>query len=424
MSGSRFSRRSVLGAGVVGAVASLAACSGGSGAGGASAGGGSISFLLLGPSQALSSHMKDVVIPAFTKATGVKVEVQTSDWGSAFQKVTTGAASNSLADVLVIGGIWTAPLAEKKVLLDITDRVSGWSDKDKFYPAMLADGAYDGKNYAVPVAADVRSGLYRRDLLDAAGFTATPATWDEFREAARAVKGKGGVAAPIDWNLDKSIGLQQSFAQLFLQAGGQYWTDGKASFASDAGAKALTFMVETYREGLADPNMVYSGSGPRPVVSGQASQTLNGVTVLQNATENDQAAEGKIVVGPGLKADASAKPTSAAWINKIAIAANSKNPDQAWELVKFLAGAEQLSDFSRLYGALPPRSDLADAPWITGGRKQILATAADAVSQPPHPTMMQLGPAVKTLLEPAIRGAVGVPETLKAIDDKVNSLKA
>lgn len=423
MSGSiGISRRGLMGLGLASATTALTACGGSKDS--AQSGGKKISFLMLGPSQALIAHVKDTLIPAFTQASGISVELQTSDWGSAFQKVTTGAASNSLADVLIIGGIWTAPLAEKKVLLDLSDRVKNWSDKDKFYPAMFADGVYADKNYAVPVATDVRSGLYRKDLLEAAGHSSLPTTWDEFKEAAKAVKGKGGVVAPIDWGQDKSIGLQQAFAQLFLQAGGQYWVDGKASFASDQGMKALTFMVDTFKEGLADPNMVYSGSGPRAVISGQATQTLSGVAVLQNASETAKDVEDKIVVGPGLKADASGRPTSVAWINKVAIAANSKNPDQAWEFVKFLASADQLGEVSRLYGALPPRSDLADASWINAGRKQILATAADAVSQPPNPVMMQLGPAVKTLLEPAIRGEVSVPDTLKAIDDKVNSLKA
>ncbi|MDO5676300.1 MAG: sugar ABC transporter substrate-binding protein [Propionibacteriaceae bacterium] len=425
------SRRGALGLGLGVAAIGLTACGRGGGgtdpapAGDGTAGaaaGGKISFLALGPSQGLTDHLNNEVIPAFKEATGIDVELQTSDWGSAFQKVTTGAASNSLADVLVIGGIWTAPLADKGVLLDITDKVNAWEDKGEFYEKMLADGAYDGKNYAVPIAADVRSGVYRKDILEAAGVSDLPTTWDEFLEAARAVKGQDGIVAPIDWGIDKSIGLQQAFAQLFLQAGGEYWVDGKANFNSDAGKKALGFLVQTYEEGLADPNMVYAGSGPRPMVAGQAAMMYSGGQLVGNAAQTDEAVLDKLAVGPGLKADASSAPTSAAWINKVAIAKNSKQPDQAWEFVKFLASKDQLSDVSRLYDALPPRADLADADWVEGLNKQILETADDAVSQPPNPKMMQIGPEITSLLEPAIRGTVGVDETLEAIDAKVNSL--
>ncbi|QNP57332.1 ABC transporter substrate-binding protein [Tessaracoccus defluvii] len=362
------------------------------------------------------------MVPGFAKESGIDVEVQTSDWGSAFQKVTTGAASNSLADVLVIGGIWAAPLADKNVLLDLTDRISAWDERGQIYEKMLDDGAYEGKNYAVPIAADVRTGIYRQDLLEKVGVGSLPQTWDDFRAAAEELKGAEGIVAPIDFGIDKSIGLQQAFAQLFLQAGGQYWTDGKASFNSDAGNRALSFFVDLYQAGLADPNMVFSGNGPRPIIAGQAAMSLGGVQILGNAESNNKELAEKLVVGPGLKSEASSEARSVAWINKLAIAKGTKRADDAWELVRYLAAAPQLSEVSRLYDALPPRRDLADADWMDERRKGILATADSAVSQPPNPKMMALGPEVNSLLEPAIRGSVSVAETLKAIDAKVDSL--
>ncbi len=420
---SRFtlSRRGLLGLGAAATLTTgLSACGGGSkeqqGADG------KLSFLVLGPTQELTTYLTDTAIPAFTKASGTEVEVQTSDWGSAFQKVTTGAASNSLADVLVIGGIWTAPLVDKNVLLDLTDKISSWDEKDQIYPRMLEDGAYDGKNYAMPMAADVRSGIYRKDLLEAVGITALPETWDDFKAAALAVKGTEGIVAPIDFGLDKSIGLQQAFAQLFLQAGGQYWTDGKASFNSEAGNKALTYFVSLFQEGLAAPNMIFSGNGPRPIVAGQAAMSLGGVAIVGNAEANNKEIAEHLVVGPGLKADASGEGRSVAWINKLAVSRGTKNPEGAWELVKYLAAAPQMSEVSRLYDALPPRRDLASAEWIDERRAQILATAEQAVSQPPNPKMLALGPEVNSLLEPAIRGTVSVEDTLKAIDAKIDTL--
>ena len=420
---SRFtlSRRGLLGLGAAATLTTgLSACGGGSkeqqGAEG------KLSFLVLGPTQELTKYLTDTAIPAFTKASGTEVEVQTSDWGSAFQKVTTGAASNSLADVLVIGGIWTAPLVDKNVLLDLTDKISSWDEKDQIYPRMLEDGAYEGKNYAMPIAADVRSGIYRKDILEAAGITSLPETWDDFKAAALAVKGADGIVAPIDFGLDKSIGLQQAFAQLFLQAGGKYWTDGKASFNSEAGTKALTYFVSLFQEGLADPNMIFSGNGPRPIVAGQAAMSLGGVAIVGNAEANNKEIAEHLVVGPGLKSDAGGEGRSVAWINKLAVSRGTKNPEGAWELVKYLASAPQMSEISRLYDALPPRRDLASAEWIDERRAQILATAEQAVSQPPNPKMLALGPEVNSLLEPAIRGTVSVEDTLKAIDAKVDTL--
>ncbi len=387
--------------------------------------GGQVSLLLLGPTQGLTDHVTKTVLPAFKQATGTTVELQTSDWGSAFQKVTTGAASNSLADVLVIGGIWTAPLASKNVLYDLTDRVKAWGDSSQFYPGMLADGVYQGKNYAIPYGADVRAGVYRKDLLDKAGVSALPTTWDEFTDAAKKVKAAGVCKFPISWMQDKSIGLQQTFAILFLQAGGKYWdAAGKPSFNSEAGKKALTYLVKACTDGLADVNQVYSGSGPQPLVSGESAMALYGMAVYANAEENAKAVMPSLVAGPGLKPTTADKPVSVAWVNKLAMAKNTKSPDAAWALIQFLTGKAQGGEFVHLAGNLPTRRDLADLPWLTGMSKQVLATAEYAISQPANPVMMQLGPAVKALLEPAIRGTVSVDDTLKQIDDKVSQLNA
>lgn len=290
---------------------------------------------------------------------------------------------------------------------------------------MVEDCTYEGKTYAVPFAHDTRVGLYRQDLLDAAGVTAIPTTWAEFRAAAEKVKAKGGVQSPIDWALDQSIGLQQSFAQLFLQAGGEYFDGtGKATFNSPAGVKALEFMVGTFTDGLADFNVVWPGNGPRPLASGLSAMTFNGSQVTSNAKANAPDVAAKITVGPALKPEAGDTATSVAWVNKFAIAKSTKDADGAWKLLQHLTAKEQLGKIDELYGNLPPRKDLANEAWLSESDKELMAAAQESTSQPRNPKMMQLGGAVKELLEPAIRGQVGVEETLSAIDAKIDSLDA
>ncbi|OIV39491.1 hypothetical protein BIV57_01275 [Mangrovactinospora gilvigrisea] len=382
-------------------------------------------LMILGATPQLMTHLNAAVLPAFHAATGLRVELQNSDWGSAFQKVTTGAASNSLADVFMVGGIWTAALAAKHVMLDLTERLRRWPDTSRFHPAGLSDGAYRGRNYALPVTMDVRTGVYRQDLLRAAGITALPTTWAQFRAAAQRLKARRGMTTPIFWNVDKSIGLQQTFAQLFLQAGGRYWdSGGKAAFDSEAGHQALGFLVATFHDGLADVNQVYTGNGPAPLTSGASAMTLNGWAAQQNAQSNAPHVAAHIVAGPALAPHPGARPTPIAWIDKLAIAHNTKNPDGAWQLLTHLAGARQLDALARLSGSLPARSDLEAAPWLTPMARQVLANADHAVSQPVNPVMMQLGPVVQALLEPAVRGSVSVADTLKAIDTKVDALYA
>lgn len=400
----------------------LSACSGTTSS--ASAGTKSLQLLLLGPDQATISWVNTTLLPAFKKSSGIDVTLQTSDWGSAFQKVTTSAASNSLADVFLIGGIWNAPLASKNVMLDITDRVSKWSGSQQIYPSMLADGVYKGANYSIPVYADVRTNIGRVDLLKKAGVSTIPSTWDDWTSAAQAMKAQN-VKSPIYFGLDKSIGLQQRFAHLMLSAGGTYWdASGKPQFSSDAGHKALQYLVDAFQHGLSDYNLVSSGSGPLPPVQGLSGLALDGAALPHNAELNDKSVLPLLAAGHGIQETSSSKPTALAFVNKLAIAKNTKNPDGAFELITFICSQEHGGDFARYFGGMPVRKDLADAAWLTGIYKDIAATATNAVSQPSNPVMMSLGPAVNQLLEPAIRGNVSVTATLAAIDAKVQSLAA
>ena len=70
---------------------------------------------------------------------------------------------------------------------------------------------------------------------------------------------------------------------------------------------------------------------------------------------------------------------------------------------------------------MPVRTDLAEASWLGETGLQLMALAKDAQSQPPHPGMMQFGGDINKLLDPAVRGSVGVDETLAAIDQKLNA---
>lgn len=382
-----------------------------------------LTLLLLGSDQQTMDQMNDVILPSFKEATGYDVEIRTSDWGSAFQRIITSAASNSLEDVLLIGGIWTAPLAAQNALADITERFASWDQADQFYDAMVADAEWEGTQYAVPFITDVRSGVYRQDMLEEAGVSELPETWEDFRLAAESIKDAGVSDAPIDWGIDQSIGLQQSFGQLYLQAGGQYFdADGNANFSSDAGVRALEYMVGTFTDGLADYNMVDSGSGPRFLVSGESAQCLTGTSVVFNAQSNNPDVVDHLVAGPALKADANSEPTPVAWVNKFAMSSQTSDPDAAWQLLTHLTGSEHLGDLSNAYGGLPPREDLADEDWIGPFADQVLQSAPEAISQPPDPRMLEIGPLITEELDPAIRGLSGVEETLASIDERINAI--
>lgn len=409
------------------ALTGLAGCSGG----GSSSNSGSdsdkqITFLVLGASQDANEYITNTAIPKFEEESGVKVVVQSSDWGSAFQKITTAAASKQMADVVIIGSIWTAPLAEKNALLPLDDYMKNWKDKDKVYSSMLKDGVWKDVQYSVPIGGDLRAPVYRKDLLEQAGVDINnlPTNWDELRAVAEKVRDANICDSPIWWGIDKSIGLQQGFAQLMLQNGAEYWkADGTANFSDKPAKEALQFLVSTFDEGLSDYNLVFSGNGPRPLIAGQSAIGLGGMSDFANADENDAAVKEQLIVGPPLAGPSAAEGSTAAWINKLAISKDSKHPDEAFAFIEFLMRAENMSEFDKVNGNLPTRTDLEQEEWLGESGKALMKVAQNAQTQPAHPGMMQFGKEINQLLEPAIRGTAGIDETLNAIDQKLDSYK-
>ena len=94
------------------------------------------------------------------------------------------------SNVDVIGGdvTWAAQFAANGYyILDLSERFTDRM-KENHLDGTLQTVEYDGKTWGVPWFTDAGMLFYRRDLLERAGFSEPPTTWDEMKEMARKVK--------------------------------------------------------------------------------------------------------------------------------------------------------------------------------------------------------------------------------------------
>jgi multiple sugar transport system substrate-binding protein len=92
------------------------------------------------------------------------------------------------ASLTLIGGdvIWPAQFAANSYILDLSDRFTE-SMRGKFLEGPVASNTYEGKVYGVPWYTDAGLLYYRKDLLEKAGFSEPPKTWDELKQQANKV---------------------------------------------------------------------------------------------------------------------------------------------------------------------------------------------------------------------------------------------
>ena len=177
----RINRRDFLkmsGAGLAGA-----ALLGAAGCGGGGAGSGKLIFSMGSPIPAY-----DTLLDKFNKQNKGEIEATLREMpanaSTHFDKLTTEFQAGG-GDIDVIGGdvIWAIQFAAQGYIMDLSD-IFPESEQQKFLPGPVQANVYEGAIYGIPWFTDAGLLYYRTDLLEQAGFSAPPKTWDELKEMA------------------------------------------------------------------------------------------------------------------------------------------------------------------------------------------------------------------------------------------------
>jgi len=261
-------RRGFLGTvGAVGGALALAACGGKStppgtgGATGAAAGGASYS----GPAVKLAfwngwtgadGDFAKKMVDQFNKANpNVQVQMNVYQWADFFQKLPAAVQSGNGPDVSVmhIDDIPTQAAQQVIVPIDAIAQALNLSSS-QFSPAVWNGGVYQDKRYGIPIDVHNLGLYYNQDLFDKAGISAPPTNESEYLDALDKLKSKGIQGS---WVSPFQFTGGFMFQSLLWQFGGDlYDSDNtKATWDSDAGVKALQWMVDLINKGYSPKNV-------------------------------------------------------------------------------------------------------------------------------------------------------------------------
>lgn len=120
-------------------------------------------------------------------------------------------AGGSLPDVFTVPFTDSKTLLENGQLMDVTDEVEELGYSDKFNPVILDEVKdSDGRIYGFPRQAYAMGLHYNRTLFEQAGLDPDnpPTSWDEIREAAKAISEKTGKAGFMEMTQNNTGGWQ------------------------------------------------------------------------------------------------------------------------------------------------------------------------------------------------------------------------
>jgi multiple sugar transport system substrate-binding protein len=323
--------------------------------------------------------------------------------------------------------VWTAEFA-----------ANGWIEQlpeDQFALDKMLKGAVDttkyfGKLYAAPYLTDAGLLYYRKDLLDAAGISSPPKTWDEMKAACQKVAPQSGGAGCYAGQFEKYEGLTCNFSEAVDSAGGQVVDDSGKPVVDSANAKqGLDFLVKSLKDGTIPKDAITykEEDGRRAFQDGKLifHRQWPYQYAKANATDGSSKVAGKFAVAPLPGLTGPGKATLGG--HNLAISKFAKNKGSALEFIKFLTSESEEKLHLQKTSEAPVYASLYDDAELV---KQFpyLPTLKEAVnSAVPRPKVVKYGDATTAIQEAAYAALTGTKssdEALKELQTKLSSITA
>jgi multiple sugar transport system substrate-binding protein len=252
--------------------------------------------------------------------------------------VTAAMAGTGSYDIVILDGIWPAEFAEAGFILDVTDKITD-EMKEGIFPGALEEVMYKGSYWGIPFLNGVEWFYYNEKMLNEAGFTEPPTTWQELADIGYAAKEQGVIDYPVIAQFGQSEVMVCDFAIYLYAFGGEFFTsDLLPAFNSPEGVATLQYLIDGVQGGLYNPASLESGSEEirRIFSQGEAMFMLNWTyagNLLNDPAESNVVGEVKAALIPGTDKAVSATVNGG---EGLSIMADSKHPDEAWDFLEWL----------------------------------------------------------------------------------------
>lgn len=343
--------------------------------------------------------------------------------------VTSAMAGTGTYDIVILDGIWPAEFAEAGFLLDVTDYYTE-EMKTSIFPGAIEEVTYKDRYWGVPFLNGVLWFYYNERMLNEAGYSKPPSTWDEVAEMAYTAKEKGVVEYPIIGSFGLTELLVCDYSVYLFAFGGEFFTkDLKPAFNSPEGVAALQFLIDGLEGGIYNPASLESESEEvrRIFSQGQAMFALNW-TYVANLTEDPQESnvigETKAALIPGTEKVYTATVNGG---EGLSIMADSQHPDEAWDFLAWLISPDVNITYANRTLPLYPENFKPGSP-VEEAQPKLAAIAAEQLSymvnRPIVPYYTEASEILQRELQTALLGQKTAEQALADAEQQILELQA
>jgi multiple sugar transport system substrate-binding protein len=196
-------------------------------------------------------YMQKLVEQFNSEEKNIQVSMNTVEWETYYQKVPAAVQSGKGPDLGIMHIDQLSTNAARGVIIGLDDVASTLNLKESdFVPVVWKAGEYNGKRYGIPLDIHPLGFYYNKGVMEKAGLDpdSPPQTKSDYMAALEQMKGKG---IQGHWMSPFLFTGGLTFQALIYQFGGElYNADAtEATFNSDAGVSALTWMVDVVKDG-------------------------------------------------------------------------------------------------------------------------------------------------------------------------------
>ncbi|HEY4202920.1 MAG TPA: extracellular solute-binding protein [Devosiaceae bacterium] len=284
-------------------------------------------------------------INAWGAANGVATEVVMINQNETVQKVSAAVSSNTMPDALDLGLDLLNILTRQNVFSTVDDLYTRIGDaQGGWYDGVARASDTGGGRTGIPFGVNGNLLLRRKDLLEPAGFTDAPKTWEELVTQAAAITKSPvsglGLALSNVGDANVQINVLQSYGARIADDAGK-----KVTIKSDEMRTYLTWLKDAWDKGVFAPgNTTWDGAGDNQAyLSGQVGFIANTGSVGIAAKNDDPdlyegSAFSPLPAGP----KGTVSPVTP---NLRAITKASPMQDEAKALIEHLSGPDFMNSY-------------------------------------------------------------------------------
>ena len=299
----------------------------------------------------------EAMLEDFKKESGITVKVLPTSWDDIKSKVAVAAAGKkAVADIIEVDWSWVGEFVSAGWLEELNPS----EELIKDIPS-ISSFEVNKKIYAIPYANDLRVGFLNKKMLEKAGITTVPSTWEEMEKAMDQLKAKGVVKYPLQFPLNPEEKTTTSFLTLAFTRNGIVFNNDN-TLNKESVLDALQTIERQLKKGYIDP-MTPSTPGMdvfKGIINGKGAFLVGPTFFITSSNDpKESSVVGEIVTiplpGKGKPAD-----RTIAFTEAIGISSFSENKEAAKKFLEWMNRPEIQLRLNKEINNIPTRTSVIE----------------------------------------------------------------